>query len=1153
MTEAAGNPTCDALLLCDAGDRGAVIAIDNQLRGRGIATWLQGRDVPEEIDEAALASARVTVIFFGPFQPTLPHLRTKGLVLRTAANIIAVFLSSVHSRNELEQEFESWPIVELKKSAGDEQGVRRLIQQISSNTLPESDADAIASTLINGTEDDRGATLDALAAVARTQDHIRLRERLLSELSTNFSVEAETTSNSPFHVQVTRSWLLGALARVAGRDPRSEDLLLKHAGPEEPNASVRFSTLAALYESKAASDRAVRTAMEDSDSNVRALAHAIANHTTPDWLAFARDQLRGGSELSALLRALYVVPVSELVADVCAVLSRSDEASNAYDVFYALSHPGLATEAARALAGMYSMDQLVEFTLQAIRGARSYTAERLARVFRRFDRTEFESNLRRRLDNESDRPDVRRILDLLRQGALDLSIAGYASDSTEKVADDLDIRLEVQTLCSVLLAREVTPPLSIGLFGDWGSGKTFFMERMREEIARITAEAAAGEGAKAFHTRVVQITFNAWHYIDANLWASLVSHILEQLVGAVAPRPSEAETRRALLGELQTAKELKQEAEAEKNRAEQARKDAEKNLNDVAEKRAAKQVELSDLRATDLWSYIEQDPELKAAIDRALRDLGLPAVVTSFKDLDSAVREAHGAAGRARALLAATVTHGSRTSLIVLMLVLLAGAPAVVWLLNRWLPQQPWFVAISTLMAEVAAGMLAAAKAIRKPLAKVNEALARVEEVRAKALAMIESKRKERSDAEAALEKEVNALRAKELSATQQLTAAEARIQEIETKIREIEEGRSLAKYLVQRFQADDYRKHLGLISTIRRDFEKLSDLLRVVDTSHQQPIERIILYVDDLDRCPPERVLDVLQAVHLLLAFPLFVVVVGVDPRWLLHSLEKSFSAFHVQAGENGREWITTPQNYLEKIFQVPFSLRPMEEAGFGRLMNRLLPETAAAEPVRPRGVSVAAAASAAGDASAQPLAPSKTPQRPPARIERTEEPEPAQSMLNLESLRIHSWEAAFARRLYPFIASPRAAKRFTNIYRLLKAPLQVDELPAFEGTATVPGDFRAVMVLLAILNGFPAAAPRVFAGLLAQRETDLTPAALFRDVDALGIAGEEAERFSHCMGPLLRDGMPGSLEPFVKWAPRVARFSFEAAKVTVRAAASA
>ena len=39
-----------------------------------------------------------------------------------------------------------------------------------------------------------------------------------------------------------------------------------------------------------------------------------------------------------------------------------------------------------------------------------------------------------------------------------------------------------------------------------------------------------------------------------------------------------------------------------------------------------------------------------------------------------------------------------------------------------------------------------------------------------------------------------------------------------------------------------------------------------------------------------PDRVVTVLQAVHLLLAMPLFVVVVGVDPRWLLRALRTRY-----------------------------------------------------------------------------------------------------------------------------------------------------------------------------------------------------------------------------------------------------------------------
>jgi KAP family P-loop domain len=92
--------------------------------------------------------------------------------------------------------------------------------------------------------------------------------------------------------------------------------------------------------------------------------------------------------------------------------------------------------------------------------------------------------------------------------------------------------------------------------------------------------------------------------------------------------------------------------------------------------------------------------------------------------------------------------------------------------------------------------------------------------------------------------------------------------------------------------------------------------------------IERIILYIDDLDRCPEDKVVDVLLAIHLLLAFRLFVVVVGVDSRWLLHSLRLNSDVFEENANAlqtDRAHWQSTPLNYLEKIFQIPFALQPM------------------------------------------------------------------------------------------------------------------------------------------------------------------------------------------------------------------------------------
>ncbi len=107
--------------------------------------------------------------------------------------------------------------------------------------------------------------------------------------------------------------------------------------------------------------------------------------------------------------------------------------------------------------------------------------------------------------------------------------------------------------------------------------------------------------------------------------------------------------------------------------------------------------------------------------------------------------------------------------------------------------------------------------------------------------------------------------------------------------------------------------------------------------------INRIAHYIDDLDRCPANKVVDVLQAIHLLLAFPLFVVVVGVDARWITRSLQTHYlrllhSTTEQEQGFSNLIGKATPHDYLEKIFQLPFWLQPMVEKACKDMVQGLL-----------------------------------------------------------------------------------------------------------------------------------------------------------------------------------------------------------------------
>lgn len=124
------------------------------------------------------------------------------------------------------------------------------------------------------------------------------------------------------------------------------------------------------------------------------------------------------------------------------------------------------------------------------------------------------------------------------------------------------------------------------------------------------------------------------------------------------------------------------------------------------------------------------------------------------------------------------------------------------------------------------------------------------------------------------------------------------------------------------------------------------------------------MLYIDDLDRCEPRRVVEVLQAVHLLLAMPLFVVVVAVDPRWLLRALKVHYPEMLLDPNPTSRAGalltadepeaerlheeqppvaasLASPRDYLEKIFQIPYTVPAMSPAASMDYVRDLLERT--------------------------------------------------------------------------------------------------------------------------------------------------------------------------------------------------------------------
>jgi hypothetical protein len=90
-----------------------------------------------------------------------------------------------------------------------------------------------------------------------------------------------------------------------------------------------------------------------------------------------------------------------------------------------------------------------------------------------------------------------------------------------------------------------------------------------------------------------------------------------------------------------------------------------------------------------------------------------------------------------------------------------------------------------------------------------------------------------------------------------------------------------------------------------------INDLIE--DTSN--PIEKVVFFVDDLDRIPPGDAVEVLEALKNIFDIPNCVFVLAIDYDVVVKGLESKFGP---KSDENEREF----RSFFDKIIQVPFSM---------------------------------------------------------------------------------------------------------------------------------------------------------------------------------------------------------------------------------------
>jgi hypothetical protein len=752
---------------------------------------------------------------------------------------------------------------------------------------------------------------------------------------------------------------------------------------------------------------------------------------------------------------------------------------------------------------------------------------------------------------------------------------GYTSEfcgigGNSAVTDNLGVDDLARTLAELIVLRETRLPLAVGLFGNWGSGKSHFMNLMDRHMKSLAQEAstASTPGSDKWCRQIVPIYFNAWHYSDSNLWASLVTEIFDKLFDHLRPRKDEFALLQAQLKEAGGVTTLaRQEVTAAKAEVESATQ----ALVSARTQRATATQKLRSfaIGMKDFLPDISSEKTRQQVFDF----LGVPADRATINDVLEKRKQLSSIGGKFRELWhRATALEG-----LAQRFAWFAGGLAAVILMRFVLPGLLHSRSLESALQQLTTWMKAVILFLTGLLAWLTPAIKKVKDI----LRRVEAWEKSAEDAQAndphllVLKSALSAADANAAAAQAALDRAVTSEQQLTIALNELRPERQLSNFIEGRAKSADYRDQLGLVSVARRDFKALSDIF--TDTEElsarkiQSPqdaegldklsdsIDRVILFIDDLDRCQPEKVVDVLQAVHLLLAYPLFAVVVGVDQRCLRQSLRIRFQGLltpmekHESAEPSSLvdrdEPAATPLDYLEKIFHIPFHLPPMTPHGFELLVQNLTERPPKSEPrvqeplnanehrdlsrhldhpvVSPPAQETAPttpavrAAVEIGARAAEPSTPAPSPSAIVAPL----------SVPTIGSVPLYAWERHALQHYSGLIQTPRGAKRFLNTYRLVRAGLTSDEWDSFRELPGGPQEFRIAMLFLAVAAGQPSVARDWFFRLRNKLPSDPQPGDNPRAWAAFStqyhqIRSDAADQFT--------------LTQQEKWLARVERFTF-------------
>lgn len=144
------------------------------------------------------------------------------------------------------------------------------------------------------------------------------------------------------------------------------------------------------------------------------------------------------------------------------------------------------------------------------------------------------------------------------------------------------------------------------------------------------------------------------------------------------------------------------------------------------------------------------------------------------------------------------------------------------------------------------------------------------------------------------------------------------------------EQAESAVDALAAAVRRERIQVHIDQVQFLEQFQDRFRRLVEKYVIGRGEGKGRLVVFVDDLDRCLPEKAVEVLEAIKLFLDVPGCAFVLGLDHQVIARGIEAKYKE---PGAIDGRA-------YLEKIIQVPFQIPPIEEQDLEEFVTGLVPE---------------------------------------------------------------------------------------------------------------------------------------------------------------------------------------------------------------------